>query len=100
MLRALSVPLPENGAHIQGLRLEGPFLNPVKRGAHKQELLIAPDARLLEKFLSAAQGKLRQKHLGPQRPGALLHLAAQGFVCPHTACNADAHSACVTRSGQ
>ena len=39
MLRALSVPLPENGAHIQGLRLEGPFLNPVKRGAHKQELL-------------------------------------------------------------
>ena len=48
----------------------------------------------------AAQGKLRQKHLGPQRLGALLHLAAQGFVCPHTACNADAHSACVTRSGQ
>ncbi len=91
MLRALSVPLPENGAHIQGLRLEGPFLNPVKRGAHKQELLIAPDARLLEKFLSAAQGKLRIADIAPELPGALSLIKRFSgiirFSIAHTACS-------------
>lgn len=71
MFSSFGIPSPINGAHIQGVRLEGPFLNPAKRGAHKKELLRTPDPLLTQRFLDAAQGRLRIIDIAPELEGAI-----------------------------
>lgn len=60
------------GAHaeILGIHFEGPFLSPARRGVHPAEALKLPSTELLERFLSAAQGKARILTLAPELPGA------------------------------
>lgn len=57
-----------------GLHLEGPMLAPVRRGAHPQELLVAPAPELIEGW-SAATGVVLVT-LAPELPGALEVIAA------------------------
>lgn len=91
MLRALSVPFPRTGAHIQGMRLEGPFLNPSMRRAHKAELLCAPNASLTQRLLDAGQGRLRIIDIAPELPGALSLIkqfaGSVRFSIAHTTCS-------------
>lgn len=70
MLKAAAAPPPETGAHIQGLRFEGPFLNPGKRGAHDAGLLMKPDKRFLEKLINAASNKIIIMDIAPELNGA------------------------------
>lgn len=56
---------------LAGLHLEGPWLAPARRGAHRADLLHAPDAHEVEAFLEAADGALRVVTLAPELPGAL-----------------------------
>ncbi len=90
MFNALSTALPSTGAHIQGVRLEGPFLNPAKRGAHKAELLKAPDPALIQDFLSASENKLRIIDIAPELQGALPLISSFSenvrFSIAHTQC--------------
>jgi N-acetylglucosamine-6-phosphate deacetylase len=44
---------------LAGLHLEGPWLSPARRGAHRSDLLHAPDPAELDDFLTAADGALR-----------------------------------------
>ncbi len=62
---------PPAGARILGSHLEGPFISPVRRGAHPERFLQPPRRDLLERFLSAAGGSLRLLTLAPELPGAL-----------------------------
>ncbi len=57
------------GARPLGLHLEGPFLNPAKRGAHNPAHLRLPDVAAVESW-SPAQG-VRLVTLAPELPGAL-----------------------------
>ena len=57
-------------AECLGVHLEGPFLNPVRRGVHPAEQLILPSPATLARFLSAAQGFARILTLAPELPGA------------------------------
>jgi N-acetylglucosamine-6-phosphate deacetylase len=54
-----------------GMHLEGPFLSPKARGTHRRSDLLAPDATLMEEFLSAAAGRIRLVTIAPELPGAL-----------------------------
>jgi N-acetylglucosamine-6-phosphate deacetylase len=56
---------------VLGSHLEGPFLAPVRRGAHAVEALTHPDERSVATLLEAADGSLRQATLAPELPGAL-----------------------------
>lgn len=57
---------------VLGSHLEGPFLNPDKRGAHNPEFLITPDdLEALEQLIAAAADTLRQITIAPELPGAL-----------------------------
>jgi N-acetylglucosamine-6-phosphate deacetylase len=58
-------------AEILGAHLEGPFINPVRRGAHPEEWIRPPDAALLDRFLEAAAGTTRILTLAPEMPGGL-----------------------------
>jgi len=56
-------------ARILGAHLEGPFLNPVRRGAHRQDWLCDPVPALLDPLL--AHPALTMLTLAPERDGAL-----------------------------
>ena len=57
------------GALALGLHLEGPFLNPAKRGAHPEAFLRSPDVRAVE--LWSPQTGIRLVTLAPELNGAL-----------------------------
>lgn len=59
------------GARLLGLHLEGPFLHPERRGAHKEEHLRRPSLAEFRQYLGAARGLLRMMTLAPELPGAL-----------------------------
>lgn len=59
------------GATLLGSYLEGPFFDPVHRGAHPEALLHAPDRKLIEKWLALAEGTLKCIALAPEYPKAL-----------------------------
>ena len=57
--------------HVLGAHLEGPFLNPVRAGAHDPRHLLAPDAGVLERLIAAGDGTVRVVTLAPELPGGL-----------------------------
>lgn len=72
--KALSSPMP--GAEALGLHLEGPFLNPAKKGAFSAAWLRPPSVQETEALLRAGRGWIRQVTLASELPGAL-EVAAQ-----------------------
>ncbi len=63
--------LPSPGASILGLHLEGPYLNPERRGAQPLEPLRAPDLEEMRRLLEASRHTIRLVTLAPELPGAL-----------------------------
>jgi N-acetylglucosamine-6-phosphate deacetylase len=61
----------KGGARILGIHLEGPFLCPERRGAHRLEHLRPPSLPEFRRYQKAARGLLRMMTLAPERPGAL-----------------------------
>ncbi len=59
------------GAQPLGIYLEGPFLNPERRGAHHLHWLRQPDLNLAEQLLRALRGHRCVMTLAPELPGAL-----------------------------
>jgi N-acetylglucosamine-6-phosphate deacetylase len=81
------------GARIIGAHLEGPFLSPVRPGAHDSAELLVPDIAALDALLAA--GAVSQVTLAPELPGALDlvdALVARGVTvsCGHTEADAAA----------
>ncbi|WP_062291764.1 N-acetylglucosamine-6-phosphate deacetylase [Demequina phytophila] len=79
---------------LLGIHLEGPFLAPVRKGAHDPAALAAPTPDLVRALLEACDGTLRQVTMAPELPGALdaiALLADHGVVVAvgHTECTAD-----------
>lgn len=58
------------GAEILGIHLEGPYLNPARRGAHDPAWLRQPDPGEVAALLAATDGRLRLVTLAPELPGA------------------------------
>ena len=65
------------GAEPLGLHLEGPFINPAKRGAHPEENVSHPDAGALRAMLDLT--RVRMVTLAPEMPEAreLVNAAAE-----------------------
>lgn len=81
-----------HGAGPLGWHVEGPFLNPQKKGAHNAALMLQPDSRLVPTW-SRANG-VRLVTLAPELPGALAlveELATRGIVVSmgHTMADVD-----------
>jgi N-acetylglucosamine-6-phosphate deacetylase len=84
-LRAL--PAGGVGPRVLGAHLEGPFLSPLRLGAHDAESCRAPDLALLRRLLEA--GPVTEMTLAPEQPGALElidELVGRGVTvsCGHT----------------
>src|SRR5262245_56522418 len=61
----------KGGARILGIHLEGPFLEPERRGAHKTEHLRPPSLDEFREDVKAAKGQLRMMTIAPELPGAI-----------------------------
>jgi N-acetylglucosamine-6-phosphate deacetylase len=64
------------GAEVLGIHLEGPFINPRRRGVHPVGSIVQPSVEIFEKFRAAAGGYLRIATIAPELPGALALIAA------------------------
>ncbi len=83
--RALSVLRQSRpaGATVLGVHLEGPVLNPARRGAHDSRVLASAGDPSVQALYDAARPDLRLVTLAPELPGALdliARLTAQGVV--------------------
>jgi N-acetylglucosamine-6-phosphate deacetylase len=70
-------------AQITGIHLEGPFLNPQKRGAHPQAYLLPLDLDFVTKVLSKYTGIIRVITLAPEldQTGTIVaHLRSLGII--------------------
>ena len=66
-------PLPRlrPAARILGVHLEGPFISPLRAGAHNKDWIIDPSPGAIAELLDAGDGILKIVTLAPERPGAL-----------------------------
>ena len=62
---------PWPGAVPLGIHLEGPFINPEKRGTHRPENIVPPELKTFRKWVDLCHGKLLIITLAPELPGAL-----------------------------
>lgn len=79
------------GPRILGAHLEGPFLSPVRAGAHDPNNIVEPDLALADRLLDA--GPVRHMTIAPERPGGLelvSHLHERGVVVAVGHSDADA----------
>ncbi|MEX2081455.1 MAG: N-acetylglucosamine-6-phosphate deacetylase [Dehalococcoidia bacterium] len=71
ILRALAPTIGAGaGAEPLGFHLEGPFINPDRRGAFEPGMLRAPSQEEFALYQEAAGGLIRQVTLAPELPGA------------------------------
>jgi len=78
---AAAVEHPPAGARPLGIHLEGPFLNPVRRGMQEPAHLRQPAPREADRLLAAGRGRVRTATIAPELPGGLelaARLAAAG----------------------
>lgn len=59
------------GAQIVGVHMEGPFLNPQKRGGHTKDHLLLPSITTFQKFEQAALNEIKIVGIAPELIGAL-----------------------------
>jgi len=60
----------DSGARIAGAHLEGPFLNPSKRGVHRQEYLSNPSLKDFREMIRGYEGIVRILTIAPELEGA------------------------------
>ena len=67
---AVQAGLP-GGARVLGMHVEGPFISPLRNGAHNAEWITDPTPAAVEALLQAGSGLLRLLTLAPERDGAI-----------------------------
>jgi N-acetylglucosamine-6-phosphate deacetylase len=65
-----------SGARLAGVFLEGPYINPDKKGAWNAAHLRRPDVEELRRLIAAGDGHLRRINVAPELPGALSFIRA------------------------
>lgn len=73
----------EKGAKILGIHLEGPYLNPVKKGMQDPNHLRLPDLEEIKEIVTFADGLIKMVTIAPELPGAhevINYLISEGIV--------------------
>jgi N-acetylglucosamine-6-phosphate deacetylase len=64
-------PAVVDGAAVLGVHVEGPFLNPVRKGAIDPATMRLPDVEDLRRLQGAAGGWIKSMTIAPELPGAM-----------------------------
>lgn len=73
----------EQGAQIAGIHLEGPYLNPKRKGMQNEKFLRHPDLEEMKAIFQEADGLIRMVTIAPELPGGLelmAYLKEQGVI--------------------
>ncbi|MGX7025975.1 N-acetylglucosamine-6-phosphate deacetylase [Vagococcus hydrophili] len=73
----------EEGAKILGIHLEGPYLNPIKKGMQDPNYLRLPDLTEIKNIVEQAEGLIKMVTIAPELPGTdevIDYLIAQNIV--------------------
>lgn len=70
------------GQGVLGLHLEGPWINPVRRGAHIESLIHTPSATEVKELLEYGKGVIKIITLAPEicGPSLMSYIVGQGIV--------------------
>lgn len=81
----------EGGKGVLGLHLEGPFINPEKKGAHLTRFIKQPAAADIDELLTLGKGIIRMMTLAPEccDPALVKQLQDAGIVVSAGHSNAD-----------
>lgn len=60
----------KTGAKIAGINMEGPFINPVKKGAQNEDNIIKPDIELFRQLDELTHGMIKLVDVAPEIEGA------------------------------
>lgn len=73
-----------DGAEPVGIHIEGPFINPAKRGAQEAENILPVDLGFARELIAAAGGLVKRMTFAPELPGgiALTELLCSSNVAP------------------
>lgn len=63
---------------LAGIHLEGPWLSPLRSGAHRPGSLTHPDPATVQSLLTAGAGSIRMVTLAPELPGGLAAVGQLG----------------------
>ncbi len=74
--------LNQGGKGVYGLHLEGPFLNPVKRGAHVLEKIQSPSMDKLRALVEPGRGIIKMMTIAPElfQPDQIQYLKDAGII--------------------
>lgn len=61
----------EGMSHIAGFNMEGPFLDPSKKGAHREECILSPDVDFFRECNESCGNLIRLVTLAPNMPEAM-----------------------------
>ena len=61
----------EEGTRVVGVNMEGPFISKERKGAQKEEDILAPDLELFRHFWEISGGLIRLVDIAPEQPGGL-----------------------------
>lgn len=61
----------EEGARIAGIHLEGPYLNPKRKGMQNEKFLRHPDLNEMKQIFQEAEGLIRMVTIAPELPGGM-----------------------------
>ena len=70
-------------AEVIGIHLEGPFINPARKGAQPEEYVLQPDIALFDEWQNLARGQIRLVTVAPEQDNGLAfvrHLAENGVI--------------------
>lgn len=80
------------GSRILGFHVEGPFLDPIKKGAHQEKYLVKATKTYLDQQIKAANGMIRKVTIAPENfPITLLNHLLDNNIIPslgHSNCSA------------
>lgn len=75
--------LPNPGAEILGMHLEGPYINVARRGAQNPAFICPPSITEIDQVIAASGDSVRLVTLAPEIPGAhdlVAHLRQRGII--------------------
>ena len=71
----------EEGARVVGVNMEGPFISKERKGAQKEEDILAPDLELFRHFWEISGGLIRLVDIAPEQPGGLEFAREASKLC-------------------
>lgn len=71
----------EDGARVVGVNMEGPFISKERKGAQKEEDILAPDMELFRHFYELSGGIVRLVDIAPEQPGGYQFVREASKLC-------------------